>query len=259
MAGQMSFYDYDGFVEKFKPKKTTDDCYTPPEIYDVIAGYVCKRYGIDRSVIVRPFWPDGDFENEEYPEGCVVLDNPPFSILSKIVNFYMRENVAFFLFAPTLTCLSQRASIMKTNHIVCSANITYENGASVNTSFVTNLDTDGTVMESGVELSEIINAKNDELQKAPKKQVSKYIYPDAVITAAKVGWFSAHHTPYKLNARDCCPIFTLDAMNGKGIFGGGLLLSKRAAAERAAAKKWQLSERELKIQELLTKQSERGD
>lgn len=22
--------DYDEFVEKFKPKKTTDDCYTPP-------------------------------------------------------------------------------------------------------------------------------------------------------------------------------------------------------------------------------------
>ena len=23
---------YEEFVEKFKPKKTTDDCYTPPEI-----------------------------------------------------------------------------------------------------------------------------------------------------------------------------------------------------------------------------------
>ena len=22
--------DYDEFIEKFKPKKTTDDCYTPP-------------------------------------------------------------------------------------------------------------------------------------------------------------------------------------------------------------------------------------
>lgn len=27
---QLTFEDYDGFVEKFKPKKTTDDCYTPP-------------------------------------------------------------------------------------------------------------------------------------------------------------------------------------------------------------------------------------
>ena len=29
------FDDYDGFVEKFKPKKTTDDCYTPPAVYDL--------------------------------------------------------------------------------------------------------------------------------------------------------------------------------------------------------------------------------
>ena len=29
--------EYEQFVEKFKPKKTTDDCYTPPEIYEVIA------------------------------------------------------------------------------------------------------------------------------------------------------------------------------------------------------------------------------
>lgn len=28
------FEDYEGFVEKFEPKKTTDDCYTPPKIYD---------------------------------------------------------------------------------------------------------------------------------------------------------------------------------------------------------------------------------
>lgn len=34
------FEDYDGFVEKFKPKKTTDDCYTPPLVYEAIADWV---------------------------------------------------------------------------------------------------------------------------------------------------------------------------------------------------------------------------
>ncbi len=29
MSKKEKFNDYDGFVEKFKPKKTTDDCYTP--------------------------------------------------------------------------------------------------------------------------------------------------------------------------------------------------------------------------------------
>ena len=29
--------EYLAFVDKFKTKKTTDDCYTPPAIYEVIA------------------------------------------------------------------------------------------------------------------------------------------------------------------------------------------------------------------------------
>lgn len=28
---QQTSDDYESFVEKFKPKKTTDDCYTPPQ------------------------------------------------------------------------------------------------------------------------------------------------------------------------------------------------------------------------------------
>ena len=256
MSGlQLSFADdsddYKAFVDKFKPKKTTDDCYTPPEIYDVVLDYVVNRYGIDRSKVIRPFWPGGDYEREEYPDGCAVVDNPPFSILSAIIDFYMQRDINFFLFSPTLTAFSQRKHIMSTNHIICHTSITYANGAKVNTSFITNMGDGNTVVESAPELSDAINAKDNELQKANKKKVGKYEYPDAVLTAAKVGWFSAHHTVYALRVEDCCPIAKLDAMNGKGIFGGGLLLSKRAAAERAAATKWQLSERELKIQKLL--------
>ena len=37
------FEDYDGFVEKFKPKKTTDDCYTPQNVYDCILQWVRER------------------------------------------------------------------------------------------------------------------------------------------------------------------------------------------------------------------------
>lgn len=50
---------YEEFVEKFKPKKTTDDCYTPPSIYAVIRDWSCKEYGIDPAKIVRPFYPGG--------------------------------------------------------------------------------------------------------------------------------------------------------------------------------------------------------
>ena len=95
---------YEEFVDKFKPKKTTDDCYTPPAIYEVIRDWACNEFEIDPAVIVRPFYPGGDYEHYEYPDGCVVLDNPPFSILSKICNFYLERGIKFFLFAPSLTC-----------------------------------------------------------------------------------------------------------------------------------------------------------
>ena len=34
--------DYDAFVENFKPKRTTDDCYTPPAVYEAVKGWAVK-------------------------------------------------------------------------------------------------------------------------------------------------------------------------------------------------------------------------
>ena len=52
-ARQMDFADtspeYAAFLDKFKPKKTTDDCYTPAPVYDAVAGYVARRFGLDRG------------------------------------------------------------------------------------------------------------------------------------------------------------------------------------------------------------------
>ena len=101
------FNDYDGFVEKFKPKKTTDDCYTPPAVYDAVLQYVRETYHIADDVpIVRPFYPGGDYENYDYPEGCVVVDNPPFSIFAKILDFYQAREIRFF-FLYSLFMLQQ--------------------------------------------------------------------------------------------------------------------------------------------------------
>lgn len=97
---------YEEFVEKFKPKLTTDDCATPELVYDAVLGWVAKEYGIDPKSVLRPFWPGLDYQQQEYPDGCVVVDNPPFSILSKICEWYLDRNIKFFLFAPSLTALS---------------------------------------------------------------------------------------------------------------------------------------------------------
>ena len=34
---------YEEFVDKFKPKKTTDDCYTPDTIYEVVKDWAIKE------------------------------------------------------------------------------------------------------------------------------------------------------------------------------------------------------------------------
>ncbi len=49
-----------------------------PEVYEVIKDWVCKRYNIDPGNVIRPFWPGGDYKKDEYPPGCVVVDNHSF-------------------------------------------------------------------------------------------------------------------------------------------------------------------------------------
>lgn len=89
--------EYSEFVEKFKPKKTTDDCYTPQNVYDAIAEWVAEEYGLDKVNFVRPFYPGGDYQAEEYKPDDIVVDNPPFSILGEILKFYVAKGVKFFL------------------------------------------------------------------------------------------------------------------------------------------------------------------
>ena len=247
------YEDYEGFVEKFKPKKTTDDCMTPREIYAVIKDYVCRRWGIDPANVVRPFWPGGDYENFDYSGGKVVIDNPPFSILAKICETYINKKIPFFLFAPSLTALSGVQTATRMNHIICDCNIIYENGANVRTSFVTSYGLPN-ILESCPELTRIVNDKMDQLLKSGKKSIPKYDYPYEVVTAAMVQRYSKYGVQFSVKADEAVHIRALDMQkeNGKAIYGGGLLISTRAAAERAAAERaaatiWRLSDREKKM------------
>ena len=95
---QIKSTSYDSFVDKFKPKLTTDDCYTPVPVFNIILDYVKEKFNVNENQIVRPFFPGGDFENFVYPDNCVVVDNPPFSIAVKIKNFFVSRNIKFFLF-----------------------------------------------------------------------------------------------------------------------------------------------------------------
>ncbi len=240
---------YEEFVDKFKPKKTTDDCYTPDVIYKAVKDWAIKEMNWGGRTVVRPFWPGGDFESYDYPADCVVIDNPPFSIITKVVKFYEDRGIDYFLFAPHLTCIDIRAAHSR---ICVGVQVTYENGAVVCTSFVASR---GPLIRSAPGLYRILNeanAANIKAKKAPPRPV--YTYPDNVMTSSTVGLFSKYGIEY----REDIGVFVraMDAQReaGKGIFGSGYIVPEEAArkAQEAARKAqkeksqcWELSMREL--------------
>ncbi len=251
------FDDYEGFVEKFQRKKTTDDCYTPEEVMKIVIDYVNEKYPLKDKQIIRPFYPGGDYESIDYPENAVVIDNPPFSIISQICRFYVENNIKFFLFCPHLTAFGIRQDV---TFIIASAGIRYENGAVVPTSFVSNLFGDAKII-GDAELCK----KFKELEEKNKANLPKYEYPPNVITVSKISYFVERGVSLKIDKKDLWFLRGLESQKKfkKAIFGGGFLASKKAAemvqrATEEAAKQrateerknvyfWELSEKEKEI------------
>ncbi len=248
--------EYAAFVDKFKPKHTTDDCFTPDNIYEVVKGWALKRYGLpasaclclsadrsaDRSAglpedvrVIRPFYPGGDYQREEYPDGCVVIDNPPFSIAAQIADFYQAHGIRFFLFANGLTAGSIAWSRQGLTAVCTGAQITYDNGARVNTGYITNLSPD-ILVESAPDLHDALEAADKVNRAAQAKQVTKLSLPDHIVTAARMNYLAVHGTAWRVKAGDGIFVRKLDNYAGN-IFGGGLLLPDAIAAERAAAER----------------------
>ena len=231
------FHDYDGFVDKFKPKLTTDDCYTPSLVYSAVVEWAMEEYGIDPDAIVRPFYPGGDYEQFTYPEGCVVLDNPPFSILSEICRFYQERGIAFFLFAPGLTTLSRIDGVCA---VCAGAPVEYANGAQVNTSFLTNMEP-GTKARTAPVLRKMVERAVELERRKSKTVVPKYEYPFDVVTAAALNHLSKYGQDFRIRDEDCMRIGGLDSQKpyGKAIFWGGVATlkacSSRACSSRACS------------------------
>ena len=235
---------YNEFVKKFEPKKTTDDCYTPPAVYDAVKAWAVKEYGINEAEIVRPFYPGGDYENYDYSGGAVVVDNPPFSLISKIIDFYQERNVPFFLFCPGLTFFSTMVGRPEITGVIIETNVVYDNGASVPTCFLTNLD-DVNVIRTAPDL----NRKIKEIQESDKASLPKYAYPNEVVNANRLKKLVRAGVKFEIPKNGCHMIRRLDAQRPikKAIFGAGMLINseraqefaaaERAAAERAAAER----------------------
>lgn len=206
--------DYNAFVDKFKTKATTDDCFTPPEVYEAVKDWVLEKYGIDKGrEIIRPFYPGGDYQNYEYPPNCIVIDNPPFSIMSEITNWYCQNKIDFFLFANHMTLFTSLKE--GCNAIVVGANVTYENGAKIATSFLTNLG------GSQISVSASLHDRITSTQSSEPAELKAYDYPDNVISGPRISMLAKNGIDFDI--KKCIPISKLD--DGTGLYGKGALIS----------------------------------
>ncbi len=224
---------YDEFVEKFKPKKTTDDCYTPPVVYDAVLQWAHRFLPVGDRPVVRPFWPGADYRSFDYPARCVVIDNPPFSCFAEIVNFYVTHDIPFLLFAPAMSSIRSNCTF-----VACGVNVTYENGACVNTSFVTNM-LGPLICTSAPELYRCVKLADEHNLRSRKKQPRRLVFPDCVLRAATLHTLSRAGVRFAVTRQQGRVVGTAcDSRSGGGSeFGNSVLLSDSATAEKLAAEK----------------------
>ena len=172
------FRDYDSFVAKFSDNpKTTDDCYTPKDVFEAVVRYVGEQYDMKGKCILRPFYPGGDYENAEYPDNGVVIDNPPFSIFTKIVKFYTAHNIPFFLFGPGMTIFS---CCKYCTAVIINCGVVFSNGAVVRLNFASNLFGDTMAMTAPTLNTYIKSCPSQNT----KVELPIYEYPDNVINVS---------------------------------------------------------------------------
>lgn len=174
--------------------------------------------------------------------------------------FYQRQGISFFLFAPHLTLFGAQG--IDWTCLPIGAPVTYENGAVVNTSFISNLFGNLRIWGPS-ELRAAILAAD---KQATKTAIPKYEYPNNVITVGRVEKIIKRGIDVRIDGRSLRKIAALDTQRrcGKSIYGGGFLCSdavaddlaaKELAAKELATKReaiaWELSEREMKIIETL--------
>ena len=260
------FHDYESFLAKFADSpKTTDDCFTPQDVYQAVVDYVGTIIDMSDKVVLRPFFPGGDYENAEYPYNGIVIDNPPFSMFLPIVKFYTARKIPFFLFGPGMTIVwaSKYCTVLCINN-----NIVFENGAKVACNFASNLFGD-TVAMTAPRLSQAIAACPSQIIK-PKN--AQYAYPDNMLCVSDLQAICKGGVDFAVSREETHMIDKMDLHPKKcNIFGTRFLVSddvverKKKALEKSKEEQVkeqakagtfvniQLSDREQKIIDRLNK------
>ena len=242
------FRDYESFISKFTENpKTTDECWTPQDVYEAVVRYVGEIVDLTGKEILRPFYPGGDYVNAEYPENGVVIDNPPFSTFTKICRFYSNANVPFFLFGPGLSISS---CCRYCTAVIVADQIKFTNGAKVRCNFATNLMGD-TLITTAVNLTRYISQCPSQDEKV---NLPSYVYPEEVLSVSDFQTIAKGNEDFSLTRSDAIIIKSLDLHPKKSGLFCEHFLAKKAAAKKAAAKKavhLELSAREKRLVEEL--------
>lgn len=225
------FHDYESFVAKFSDNpKTNDDCYTPRDVYEAVVRYVSDIMDMSNKVILRPFYPGGDYINAEYPENGVVIDNPPFSMFTKICRWYASAHIPFFLFGPGLTITS---CCKYCTAVIINESVTFENGANVRLNFASNLY-DNTIIMTAPKLGRMIA---DCPSQKPKNPLPCFEYPSEVLSVSDMQCIARNGIEFSVSRDECHIIKDLDCHPKKGgLFGDHFLISTEKAKEKEKAK-----------------------
>lgn len=222
------FHDYESFVAKFAENpKTTDDCFTPKDVYEEVVKFVGTKSDLTGKQILRPFYPGGDYEHAEYPEDGVVIDNPPFSLFTKICAFYSARRIPFFIFGPGLTITS---CCRYCTAVVLACDIIFENKAKVHCGFASNLFGDTIIMTAPRLNEAIINSPSQDVT----NHLPVFDYPDELLGMSDMKTICRGGVEFAVSRNEVYPTKKLD---GKGsLFGEHFLLSSKKAQEKVAAK-----------------------
>ena len=199
-------------------------------MYEAVLGWAREHLDIGDRPIVRPFYPGGDFEHFDYPDNCVVIDNPPFSIFARICDWYVEHGIPFLFFAPAMSSIRKNLT-----YIGISCSITYENGANVNTAFVTNMMGD-IICTTAPDLHKCVKKANDDNLRQSKNAHRNLSFPDCVLRATTLQTMSRAGVEFCVR-REQGRVVGQACENKKGEFGNSILLSDIATAEKLTAEK----------------------
>ena len=206
---------------------TTDECYTPPAVYDTVLDYAVDRYHLQGKHIVRPFIPGGDYQKYVYDKNDVVIDNPPFSITIKIVNWYIDHNIPFFMFINGLYGVSlSRGLSGKATVIVTNANGSFYNKGSeksIKLGFVTNLEPKNIILRGDATLTNRLNGL------VKKKTFKRFRYPDNFLKNNDILTALQRNVELQLTTDNCLFEDNLDYHKSQRVkvFGGGYLVNDK--------------------------------